>query len=232
MLKECYKYGLVIISSIIVSSIVSVVALTSSISSYEVVYENNVSGLTSTVTKNAIDELNTKSNDILDSYIPKYNQIKSTLTSSTGTGNITGNPLYLNGHKASDTIYDSGWNLITDFESGFSNYGSSDTYKMRVRKIGNMVSLHGSFTLSSGEQILDDDPNSPVHAFTIPSGYRPTYPTYYVLKSSNTKNYMLSIETNGKAKISRVINGTGSSYADVLPPANLWFSVDVTYMLD
>ena len=118
------------------------------------------------------------------------------------------------------TSPDTGWQDITDFGS---NIACASGRRCKYRRVGKVVDLHGVIVNSAAINTLATSAFYKI--FTLPSGYRPSYPMFYICGDYGLGNYWtMIINSSGKVVIAK-FNG-GSTV-----PINTTLTFDVTFLV-
>ena len=100
-----------------------------------------------------------------------------------------------------DAIIDTGWQNVS-FSAGYTNYSGNN---LKIRRIGNIVEINGSWTALKDKTASSD----PVKFATIDEEFRPVSEVYIRQQGPGMNTYLLLVEPNGKVYWSKY--GTSSS---------------------
>ena len=122
--------------------------------------------------------------------------------------------------KLNGQTYDTGWQNITDFGS---NIACPTGYRCKYRRVGKVVDLHGVILNSAAINTLATSTFYKI--FTLPSGYRPSYPMFYICGDLGVGKYWtMIVNGSGKVVIAKY-NG------DSTVPINTNLTFDVTFLV-
>lgn len=114
---------------------------------------------------------------------------------------------------------DSGWVNAT-LVSGFKNYGGSSSNAPQYRKVGDVVEVRGVLSPTTAVTASSNG----VTMFTLPTGFRPSKPTYAICQGSGKNTWLLSVTTAGAVQISRYgVSGN----TDI--PTTAWLVLNITF---
>lgn len=115
---------------------------------------------------------------------------------------------------------DTGWQNITDFGT---NISCASGFRCKYRRVGKVVDLHGVIVNSAA---VDPGATSTYYKiFTLPSGYRPSYPMFYICGDYAGGKYWTMI-VNGSGKVV-IANYSGGKTV----PINTTLTFDVTFLV-
>ena len=100
-----------------------------------------------------------------------------------------------------DAIIDTGWQNVS-FSNGYTNY---QNYGLKIRRIGNIVEINGSWTALKDKT----ESSSPIQFATIDAEFRPESEVYVRQQGRAMNTYLLLVEPNGNVCWSKY--GTSSS---------------------
>lgn len=117
---------------------------------------------------------------------------------------------------------DSGWLQVT-LTNQFQAYNEESTNIPKYRKVGNLVEIRGIVAPTSNIPAG----TSPVIAFTLPSGFRPSgSQRYFICQGSGRNVWLLTVYPDGNVGVSRY--GT-TSIIDI--PTTAWLPFNAVFMV-
>lgn len=138
------------------------------------------------------------------------------------TISLTYDTLKLNG-----TDYDSGWKTPS-LSSKLTNYNSNSSNALKYRRVGKIVDICGSVSPATTSALANGES---VTAFTLPSGYRPSYTRSHVCHGSGLNIFMVQITNAGAVNISRYRSTGASSYPTSVATTS-WLPINITFTID
>jgi uncharacterized repeat protein (TIGR02543 family) len=116
---------------------------------------------------------------------------------------------------------DTGW-YEPALSSEFAQYRADDFYKVRFRRIGNVVHLAG--TIKPTAEIAGD--NNLHDIFTLPVGFRPASTIDIICQGSGTSVWLLQVHYSGVVSFSRYRNENGYQAAGT----SVWLPFSATFI--
>ena len=215
MKKKYLKYFIVLVISITLSFLSSAVISNKLSDEKKLKSKGNVFAITATHNQ-MYDDLNT------------YRSFFSTDTSAIGTStfNIPSSNVKLNGFKPSSFLINKNWYQLGFEDNGyFQNYGSD---YLRFKQVGKYIIVTGSFSLTTSGNSANVGGSTTDYKITqLPPGYSPNYTMYFLQKASANTNYMLTVDTDGYLKMSRLVKEDGYYTLS----AGEWISINIIFPL-
>lgn len=122
-------------------------------------------------------------------------------------------------------ISDTGWQAA-DLSAGYFASYSENSNKLRYRRNGKTVFIHGIATLKDNVTIEGGTSENTI--FTLPEGYRPSMIVHTLCQGSSASKWLLTVRTDGSVNFSRYSKGT--DFIDV--SGKVWLPISVMFLVD
>ena len=175
---------------------------------------------TSGALRNNLQPCNTNNNCVIG--YGSYNAGEGATNIYGKTISLTYDDLKLNG-----TSYDSGWKTPS-ISSSLKNYDSNAVNALKYRRVGKIVDIRGAVSPANTSALANGDS---VTAFTLPTGYRPSYTRTYIFQGSGLCIFMVQVQSGGAVTIARYRNVGSTSYPTSVATGT-WLPISATFTID
>ena len=175
---------------------------------------------TSGALRNNLQPCNTNNNCVIG--YGSYNAGEGATNIYGKTISLTYDDLKLNG-----TSYDSGWKTPS-ISSSLKNYDSNAVNALKYRRVGKIVDIRGAVSPANTSALAN---GNSVTAFTLPTGYRPSYTRTYIFQGSGLCIFMVQVQSGGAVTIARYRNVGSTSYPTSVATGT-WLPISATFTID
>ncbi len=175
---------------------------------------------TSGALRNNLQPCNTNNNCVIG--YGSYNAGEGATNIYGKTISLTYDDLKLNG-----TSYDSGWKTPS-ISSSLTNYDSNAINALKYRRVGKIVDIRGAVSPANTSALAN---GNSVTAFTLPTGYRPSYTRTYIFQGSGLCIFMVQVQSGGAVTIARYRNVGSTSYPTSVATGT-WLPISATFTID